>query len=206
MQPRKYGLRTADGHEVAPVTFSPKSTRKEKQAKIGLQVAELNESFPPREQKKSIIKSSLACAKQAVRPNDEANNSKDSMDTIQEPNIIFGTGDLLHFPGPIAHCVSRDFQMSVGIAQQIREVYPTLQPTLKSIETPQVGASVSMHIPSQNKSIFNLVTKSQYFKKPSYYDLTRSLRSMKKQLIEQGIKQIALPKIGCGLDKLQEHS
>ena len=24
-----------------------------------------------------------------------------------------------------------------------------------------------------------------------------------KQLIEQGIKQIALPKIGCGLDKLQ---
>ena len=160
MQPRKYGLRTVDGHEVAPVTFSPKSTRKEKQAKIRLQVAEANESFPPREQKKSIIKSSLACAKQAVRPNDEANNSKDSIDAIQEPNIIFGTGDLLHFPGPIAHCVSRDFQMSAEIAQQIREVYPTLQRTLKSIETPQVGASVSMHIPSQNKSIFNIVTKS----------------------------------------------
>ena len=112
----------------------------------------------------------------------------------------------MHFPGSIAHCVSSDFQMSKGIAQQIRDAYPALQPTLRSIETPQVGASVSMHIPSQNKSIFNLVTKSQYFKKPSYHDLTRSLRCMKKQLIEQGIKQIALPKIGCGLDKLQEHS
>ena len=116
IQPRKYGLRTVNRHEVAPVTFSPKSTRKEKQAKIRLQVAEANESFPPGEQKKGIIKSSLARAKQAVRPNDEANNSKDSMNTIQEPNIIFGTGDLLHFPGPIAHCISRDFQMSARIA------------------------------------------------------------------------------------------
>ena len=206
LQTRKHGLRTVDGHEVAPVTFSPRATRKEKQAKIRLQAAEANESFLPRKQKKNIIKSNLARAKQAVRPNDEAGSSKHSMNTIQEPNIIFGTGDLLHFPGPISHCVLNEFQMSAGIAQQIREVHPTLQPTLKSIETPQVGASVSMSIPSQNKSIFNLVTKSQYFKKPSYYDFTRSLHCMKKQLIAQGIWQIALPKIGCGLDKLRENS
>ena len=128
------------------------------------------------------------------------------MNSIQEPNIIFNTGDLLQFPGSIAHCVSSDFQMSEGIAQQIRDAYPALQPALKSLETPQVGASVSRHIPSQNKSIFNLVTKSQYFKKLSYYDLTRSLRCMKKQLIAQRIKQIALFIIGCGLDKLCENS
>ena len=206
MNPRKYGLRTIYGHEVAPVTFSPRSTRKEKQAKIRLQAEEANESFPPRDEKKSTIKCSLKRAKQATRLNDGAGSSKDSMNSIQEPNIIFGTGDLLHFPGPIAHCVSSDFQMSAGIAQQIRDAYPALQATLKSIGTPQVGASVSMHIPSQNKSIFIFVTKSQYFKKPSIYDLTRSLRCMKKQLIEQGIKQIALPKIGCGLGKLQEQS
>ena len=36
--------------------------------------------------------------------------------------------------------------------------------------------------------------------------MTRSLRCMKNQLIEQEIKQIALPKIGCGLDKLQDYS
>ena len=204
--PRKYGLRTVDGHEVAPVTFSPISKRKENQEKVRQQAAEANELFPPKEQKKRIIKSSLKRAKQATRLNDEAGSSKDSMNSIQEPNIIFGTGDLMHFPGSIAHCVSSDFQMSKGIAKQIRDAYPALQPTLKSIETPQVGASVSMHIPSQNKSIFNLVTKTQYFNKPSYYDLTRSLRCMKKQLIEQGIKQIALPKIGCGLDKLRENT
>ena len=206
MHPRKYGLRTVVGPEVAPVTFSPRSKRKENQETIRQQAAEANESFSPRKQKMSIIKSSFKRAKQATRPNDGAGSSKDSMNSIQEPNIIFGTGDLMHFPGSIAHCVSSDFQMSKRIAQQIRDAYPALQPTLRSIETPQVGASVSIHIPSQNKSIFNLVTKSQYFKKPSYYDLTRSLRCVIKQLIEQGIKQIALPKIGCGLDKLQEHS
>ena len=97
-------------------------------------------------------------------PNNGAGSSKDSMNIIQEPNIIFGTGDLMRLPGSIAHCVSSDFQMSQGIAQQIRDAYPALQPTLKSIETPQVGASVSMHIPSQNKSLFNLVTKLNYYK------------------------------------------
>ena len=187
MHPRKYGLRTVDGHEVAPVTLSPRSKRKENQETIRQQAAEANESFPPRKQKISIIKSSLKRAKEATRPNDGAGSSKDSMNSIQEPNIIFGTGDLMHFPGSIAHCVSSDFQMSKGIAQQIRDAYPALQPTLRSIETPQVGASVSMHIPSQNKSIFNLATKSQYFKKPSYYDLKHSLRCMMKQLIEQGV-------------------
>ena len=162
---RKYSLRTVDGHEVAPVTFSPKSTRKENQAKIRQQAAEANELFPHREQKKSILKSSLKRTKKATSSNEGADSSKDSMNSIQEPNIIFGTGDLMHFPGSIAHCVSSDFQMRKKIAQQICDAYPTLQPTLNSIETPQVGASVSMHIPSQNKSIFNLVTKSQYFKK-----------------------------------------
>ena len=92
--------------------------------------------------------------------------------------------------------------MSTGKAQQTRVTYSALQSTLKSLETPQVGASVSMQILSQNKSIFNLVTKSHYFKKLSYYDPTRSLRCIKKQFIAQEIKQIALPKIGCGLDIL----
>ena len=115
--PRKYGLRTVDGHEVAPVTFSPRSTRKENQAKIRQQAAEANDLFRPREQEESIIKSSLKRTKQATRPNDGADSSKDSMNSIQEPNIIFGTGDLMHFPGSIVHCVSSDFQMSKGIAQ-----------------------------------------------------------------------------------------
>ena len=59
MHPRKYGLRTVPGHEVAPVTFSPRSKRKENQEAIRQQAAEANESFPTKEQKMSIIKSTL---------------------------------------------------------------------------------------------------------------------------------------------------
>ena len=156
MHPRKYGLRTVDGHEVAPVSFSPRSKRKENQETIRQKAADANESLPPKEQKMSIIKSSLKRAKQATRSNDGAGSSKNSMNSIQEPNIIFGTGDLMHFPGSIAHCVSSDFQMSKGIAQQIRDAYPALQPTLRSIETPQVGASVSIHIPYSFSEQINL--------------------------------------------------
>ena len=120
-------------------------------------------SLPPPETKKTIKKSSLKRTKHATRPNDDAGSSKDSMNSIQEPTIIFGTGDLLQNPDSIAHCVSSDFQISAGSAQQICNAFPALQSTLKLLKTPQVAASVSMHIPSQNKSIFNLVTKSQYF-------------------------------------------
>ena len=191
---------------MAPVTFSPRSTQNDNKANIRKKEEEANEDFPPREAKRNFFKDSMKRAKQLTKRKDGPGSSKDSVNAIYEPNFFVGEGDVLQFPGSIAHCVLSDFQMSKGIAQQIRDAYPALQPTLRSIETPQVGASVSMNIPSQNKSIFHLVTKSQYFKKPSYYDLTRSLRCMKKQLIEQGIKQIAFPKIGCGLDKLQEHS
>ena len=115
-----------------------------------------------------------------------------------------GSGDVLQFPGSIAHCVSSDFQMAKGVAQQISSAYPCIKPTLKSIETPIVGSSVSVSLPWENKSIFNLVTKPQFFDKPTYYDLSRSLNCMKQQLLQKGINAIAMPKIGCGLDKLKE--
>ena len=98
--------------------------------------------------------------------NDGAGPSNSNINAIsEEPKIVFGTGNILIFPGSIAHRVSSDFQMSKGIARQIRDAYLERQPTLQAIETPQVGASVSMYIPSKNKSIFNLVTKSLYFEK-----------------------------------------
>ena len=204
LQPRKFSLRTVDGHEVAPVTFSPRSTQNENQSKMKKKVEEANESLPPRETKRIIIKDSVKRAKQLTKRKYGPGSSKDSVNAIYEPNIFVGAGDVLQFPGSIAHCVSSDFHMNKGVARQISSAYPCMRPTLQSIETPIVGSSVAVSVPWENKSIFNLFTKSQFFEKPTYYNLSRSLNCMKKQLLQKGIRHIALPKIGYGLDKLKE--
>ena len=144
---------------------------------------EANEYFPPREAKRNIIKNSVKRAKHLNTQKDGPGSSKDSVNAIYEPNIFVGEGDVLQFPGSIAHCVSSDFQMAKGVAKQINSPYPCIRPTIKSIETPINGSSVSVSLPWENESIFNLVTKSQFFDKPTYYDLSRSLNCIKQQLL-----------------------
>ena len=55
----------------------------------------------------------------------------------------------------------------------------------------------------ESKFIYNLVTKSRYFDKPTYENLWQSLQAMKEHAVKNQVKNIAMPKIGCGLDMLE---
>eukprot|EP00483_Globobulimina_turgida_P004593 UN04602 len=55
----------------------------------------------------------------------------------------------------------------------------------------------------QNRYIYYLITKERYFHKPSYYSMTQSLKYMKNHAVIHNVKHISMPKIGCGLDRLQ---
>lgn len=55
----------------------------------------------------------------------------------------------------------------------------------------------------ENRHIYYLVTKFKYNLKPTYVDLESSLREMKDHMVKNNVKHLAMPKIGCGLDKLQ---
>ena len=48
-----------------------------------------------------------------------------------------------------------------------------------------------------------MVTKERYWHKPTYASLRATLVDMKMQVLSMQIKKIAMPLIGCGLDKLQ---
>ena len=50
--------------------------------------------------------------------------------------------------------------------------------------------------------IYNLVTKERFFGKPTMDSLCNSLENMRSHMEENGVKEIAMPRIGCGLDKL----
>ena len=51
-------------------------------------------------------------------------------------------------------------------------------------------------------NVFNLVTKARCFHKPTYDSLYETLEDMREQCEELDITKLAIPYIGCGLDRL----
>jgi O-acetyl-ADP-ribose deacetylase (regulator of RNase III) len=46
------------------------------------------------------------------------------------------------------------------------------------------------------------ITKARYFHKPTYASLESSLRAMRVHMEQHGVKHVACPRLGCGLDGL----
>ena len=128
-------------------------------------------------------------------------------------------GDLFKAPKSfyLAHCIASDLIMGAGIAVPMNKKFKIRQ------EIYQVKAMIS-HYDKTFKfdrevlkhpncvltgKVFNLITKSKSYHKPTYDSLIESLRIMKDSIynynedFNYNIKKIAMPKIGCGLDRLQ---
>ncbi|KAJ8910199.1 hypothetical protein NQ315_014370 [Exocentrus adspersus] len=98
----------------------------------------------------------------------------------------------------LVHCVSADFQMSAGIAAKFKSLYGQID-FLKSQNQTEGGLTI---LKSNSRFIYYLVTKLNYYDKPSYQSLWLSLVKLKAHVKEHGITKLAMPKIGCGLDQL----
>ena len=55
---------------------------------------------------------------------------------------------------------------------------------------------------SSRRYIYNLVTKEKFSYKPGLSTLATTLQNMKAHATMHGVSTIAIPKIGCGLDRL----
>lgn len=117
-------------------------------------------------------------------------------------------GDLFAMPSDyaLAHCISADFVLGAGIAvafaergvrDELHRKYDDLKPDpfergycLKTTE--QQGYPV----------VYNLVTKEKVYHKPTYQSLTDALLELRKQMLGDEIYKLAIPRIGCGLDRL----
>jgi hypothetical protein len=95
----------------------------------------------------------------------------------------------------LAHCISADYALGAGIAIIFEKKYH-LREKLKHIGNNSYPQCI--YIPP----IFNLITKEKYWNKPTYNSIRESLEIMKTQVETFEIKYLAMPKIGCGLDKL----
>lgn len=102
----------------------------------------------------------------------------------------------------LAHCISGDYALGAGIAKQFVEVYNMRFKLHKNYPIPDGEKSANVGKALLVDNVFNLVTKARCFHKPTYDSLYETLVDMRNQLESWDVTKLAIPYIGCGLDKL----
>ena len=116
------------------------------------------------------------------------------MQLIEAKQNIFNAPDDWYF----AHCISRDATMGAGIAKEFVKRFPKLKILQKS---PSYNSSVGTCM--KVGRVFNLITKEKYWQKPTYNSLKHSLVALKIDLRLHKVDKLTMPRIGCGLDRLE---
>ena len=119
----------------------------------------------------------------------------------QEIMDLFTVSDEYFF----AHCISADFAMGKGIAVEFNKRY-----NMKNIlQNKYLDYINQYHYKRMNGDcilegrVLNLITKERYYEKPTYASITIALEKMRDICIKNNISKVAMPKIGCGLDRLK---
>ena len=99
----------------------------------------------------------------------------------------------------LAHCISADFALGAGIAKTFDEVYNMRFKLFREYDNYEYEGGDALLI----DNVFNLVTKPRAYHKPRYEAVREALETMKDVMEENATTKLAMPKIGCGLDKLE---
>lgn len=107
----------------------------------------------------------------------------------------------------LAHCISSDFGMGAGIVVEFNRRFQMKSILMAKYKDEMVKAWEDASEWDRGfclleGRVFNLVTKQYVYEKPTYQTLRTALCKMRDMAVERGIKCIAMPLIGCGIDKL----
>lgn len=107
-------------------------------------------------------------------------------------------GDLFdHTEGRVpVHCIAADHRMGAGIAVPMAKKY-----NLHAL----MDKEVLLRYPRcyYIGGVMNLVTKKLSYHKPSYVDFEAAVGELRKQCVQNNITKLVMPRIGCGLDRLE---
>ena len=107
----------------------------------------------------------------------------------------------------LVHCISADFKMGAGIAVEFVKRFDVKRKLNQYYHYNYLNDIWREYYLRgdclMTYRVLNLVTKELYFHKPGYDSMHIALESMRDVLKRSGIRKIAMPKIGCGLDGLE---
>lgn len=103
----------------------------------------------------------------------------------------------------LGHCISSDAACSAGIAKTFQKYFDIK--SLLATEQTDVGTAVrtvynSLH-EKRARVIYNLVTKFHHAAKPNEFNIRRSLKSLKGQMLANNEMYLAIPALASGLDR-----
>lgn len=102
----------------------------------------------------------------------------------------------------LCHCVGADFAMGAGIAVKFKQLYGSRAYLIE--HSRGVGTCILLCPKGRPSGVFYLVTKPISARcKPTYESIESSIIDMFRQAKENNITKIAMPRIGCGLDRLR---
>lgn len=110
-------------------------------------------------------------------------------------------GDLFSCPESwsMAHCISEDCRMGKGIAVLFKKNFDGVDELIKQgKKTGDVAI-----LKRGDRFVYYLITKEKAFHKPTLNSLKLSLQATREHCRTHGVKCLAMPMIGCGLDRLQ---
>ena len=108
-------------------------------------------------------------------------------------------GNLFDSSTSLAHCVSRDFAMSAGIAVRFSNLFGGKD----ELKNQNVNIGEVAWLYRDGRYIYYLVTKENYWNKPTYDNFRNSIRNLFVLCVKHDVKSLSIPKLGCGLDKLR---
>ena len=88
----------------------------------------------------------------------------------------------------LCHSVSSDLKMSQGLAKKFTHRFRTLGSVRQYHNTLQPRSIVTHCSIEQEKLIYNLVPKYQFFDKPTYTDLSQSLKRLKAYMLQKKVQ------------------
>ncbi|MDE6727654.1 MAG: macro domain-containing protein [Oscillospiraceae bacterium] len=101
----------------------------------------------------------------------------------------------------LCHCISSDFALGAGIAKAFAKMSVKKQ-LCEKYPKKWRDRGYCLITETNGVTVGNLVTKERYFHKPTLETLRQALEDFRAQALEMNLQKIAMPKIGCGLDKL----
>lgn len=99
----------------------------------------------------------------------------------------------------LAHCVASDFKMSRGIARVFKSKFGAIRDS----EHQDSVVGEARHLFRKERHLFYLVTKRCSNEKPTYRAIWDSLINLRRLLIQFGLRKLGIPRLGCGLDRLE---